>query len=221
MDSALLPLLIAVTALSLGAVVILLVLVFRRPEQAVGDRVRGEVERVNEVVRTELQAGRTEHLGAARQTREEIAGAVRELTESLQQRLAELRTTLDSRLQQMHEADRAADAQNRAELQNALKDFREVLARRLTESTDSQRERLQAFAQQLTDLAKRNETGLEALRTTLETRLTDLQKDNEANSSTSARQWMKSCTKPSNSVLANPSSWSANGSNRSTAGLGK
>jgi len=180
MESALLPLLIAVTALSLVAVVILLVLVFRRPDQGIGDRVRGEVERVNESVRGELQAGRSENLNAARQTREEIAGAVRELATALQTRLDELRTTLDSRLRLMHEADRAADAQNRVELQNALKDFREVLARRLDDSTASQRERLQTFAQQLTDLTKRNETGLEALRTTLETKLTHLQKDNEA-----------------------------------------
>ena len=180
MDSALLPLLIAATALSLAAVVILLVLLFRRPEQAFGEQVRTEVARVNEVVGNALQAGRTDSQETARQTREEIAGAVRDLADSLQQRLAELRGALDSRLQQMNEADRAAEAQNRAELHNALKDFREVLAARLEASSTSQGERLHGFAQQLTDLTTRNEAKLEALRLTLETKLTQLQADYEA-----------------------------------------
>ncbi|MDR3402826.1 MAG: DNA recombination protein RmuC [Chthoniobacter sp.] len=162
MDSALLPLLITATVLSLVAVGLLLILLFRQPADTTGDRVRGEVDRVNEVVRSELQAGRGESLGAARETREEIAKAVRELADSLQQRLAELRTTLDSRLQQMTDADRAANLQNRTELQNALKDFREVQAKRLDE------------------LGTRNEAKLEAMRTTIETKLTLLQTNNEA-----------------------------------------
>ena len=169
MNSAVLPLLIAVAVLAVLAVGLLLALLFRRPEQGSGERVRDEVERVNEVVRSELQAGRADSLGAARETREEMARAVRELADSLQQRIGELRTTLDSRLQQMSEADRAAEAQNRTELQTALK-----------ESTASQGERLHAFAQQLTELTTRNEARLEALRVTLETKLTQLQKDNEA-----------------------------------------
>jgi DNA recombination protein RmuC len=180
MDPALLPLLITIAVLSAGAVVLLLILVWRRPDVTMAERVRTEVDRVSEVIRSELQGGRSESLTAARETREEIATAVRELAATLQQRLDDLRATLDTRLQQMQEADRAAAAQNRGELQNALKEFREVLALRLDESTASQRERLQNFAQQLGELTKRNETGLEALRTTLETKLTQLQKDNEA-----------------------------------------
>jgi len=133
-----------------------------KPTDTAGERVRSEVDRVNEVVRNELQAGRGESAGAARETREEIARAVRELADSLQQRLGELRTTLDSRLQQMTDADRAADLQNRTELQNALKDFREVQAKRLEE------------------LGTRNETKLEAMRATIETKLTLLQTNNEA-----------------------------------------
>jgi len=162
MNSALLPLLIAATVLSALGVGLLLVLLFRKPTDTAGERVRSEVDRVNEVVRNELQAGRGESAGAARETREEIARAVRELADSLQQRLGELRTTLDSRLQQMTDADRAADLQNRTELQNALKDFREVQAKRLEE------------------LGTRNETKLEAMRATIETKLTLLQTNNEA-----------------------------------------
>jgi DNA recombination protein RmuC len=180
MNAALFPLLVATTALSLIAIGLLLVLLFRAPKDVLGDRVRSEVDRVNDVVRSELQAGRGESLAAGRETREEIAGAVRELADSLQQRLGELRSTLDLRLQQMSDADRAADAQNRTELQNALKDFREVQVKRLDDSNKSQGERLQAFAQQLNDLSTRNEAKLEALRTTVETKLTQLQTDNEA-----------------------------------------
>jgi DNA recombination protein RmuC len=180
MESYLLPVLIGLAVLSLIAIGLLLALLLRAPKDPGGDRVRTEVDRVNDTVRGELQAGRSENLSAARESREEIAGAVRELADSLQQRLGELRTTLDSRLQQMHDADRAADTQNRAELQNALKDFREVLAGRLNESTQSQGERLHAFAQQLGELSSKNETRLEALRTTVEAKLTQLQADNEA-----------------------------------------
>jgi len=92
---------------------LLLVLLFRTPWQTVGERVRSEVDRVNDVIRGELQAGRGESLAAARETREEIARTVRELTDSLQQRIEDLRSTLDSRLMQLSEADRASDAQNR------------------------------------------------------------------------------------------------------------
>lgn len=180
MDPVLLSLLIAATALSMIAVGLLLVLIFRRPEDAIAARLRSEVDRVHEVVRGELQAGRSESLSAARDTREEIARAVRELTDSLQQRIEDLRSTLDSRLMQLSEADRASDAQNRLELQSALKDFREVQAQRLDDSTKSQGERLQSFAQQLAELGTRNEAKLESLRTTVETKLTQLQSDNEA-----------------------------------------
>ena len=180
MDPVLLSLLIAATAMSLIAVVLLLVLLLRAPKDSIGERVRSEVDRVNGVVRSELQSGRSESLGAARETREEIARAVRELTDSLQQRIEELRSTLDLRLQQMNEADLASDAQNRAELQNALRDFREVQAKRLDDSTKSQGDRLQTFAQQLAELGTRNEAKLEALRATVETKLTQLQSDNEA-----------------------------------------
>jgi DNA recombination protein RmuC len=180
MDSALLPLLIAATVLSLAAVVILLVLLFRRPEEVFGERVRTEVDRVNMAVGHALQSGRGDYLETARQTREEIAGAVRDLADSLQQRVAELRGTLDTRLQEMNETNRQAETQNRAELQGTLKEFREVLASQLDASTASQGERLRSFAQQLTELTTRNEARLEALRTTLETKLTQLQADNEA-----------------------------------------
>lgn len=180
MESALLPLLITVTVLSLVAVGLLLALLLRAPKDVLGDRLRGEVDRVNDVVRNELQTGRGENLAAARETREEIARAVRELADSLQQRMEDLRTTLDARFQQMAESERISDAQDRAELQNALKDFREVQAKRLDDSTKQQGERLQVFAQQLADLGTRNEVKLEALRTTVETKLTQLQTDNEA-----------------------------------------
>ncbi|MEI9893122.1 MAG: DNA recombination protein RmuC [Chthoniobacter sp.] len=162
MNSALLPLLIVATVLSALGVGLLIVLLIRKPVDKAADRVRSEVDRVNEVVRSELQAGRGESLGAARETREEIAKAVRELADSLQQRLGELRTTLDSRLQQMSDAERAADLQDRTELQNALKDFREAQAKRMDE------------------LGTRHETKLEAMRTTIETKLTQLQANNEA-----------------------------------------
>ncbi|HEY3836809.1 MAG TPA: hypothetical protein VGL72_09565, partial [Bryobacteraceae bacterium] len=96
--------------MSLAAVVILFILLLRRPEQMFGDRVRTEVERINETIDQGLRSGRSDSLETARQTREEIAGAVRGVADSLQQRLTELRDTLDTRLQQMNEADRKAEA---------------------------------------------------------------------------------------------------------------
>jgi hypothetical protein len=49
------PLLITVASLSLVAVVLLLLILFRKPELAFTDRVRTEVDRLSETLREELR----------------------------------------------------------------------------------------------------------------------------------------------------------------------
>jgi DNA recombination protein RmuC len=147
MDPLLSSLLIAATALSLIAVALLLVLIFRRPVDTIGDRLRSDVDRVNDVVRGELQAGRGESLTAARETREEIVRAVRDLSESLQDRVEELRTTLDLRLQHLSEADRASNAQNRTEMQAKLEALRTTVETKLTQLQSDNEAKLERIRQ--------------------------------------------------------------------------
>lgn len=196
-----LPLLITIAVLSLAAVVLLLLVLFRKPEVAFADRVRKEVDRLNETLHEELRNAREESANASRQLREEITNGVRALGESLaerqnddaarqmnhlqtfstaltessergEQRLAEMRETLDQRLATAAELQQQTDAQTRQELQSALKSFSELLAGQLQDLS-------LALKQQLSDLTTRNETKLEAMRTTVETKLTQVQSDNE------------------------------------------
>jgi DNA recombination protein RmuC len=157
-----LTLLIAAVALSAFALILLVVLLLRKPEAAFGDRVRAEVDRLSETLRQELHLDRNESANAARQLREELTGTLRADADSLQQRLA-----------QAADAAQKSDAQTRQELQTSLKSFSELLAGQLQDLS-------RALKQQLGDLTASNEKKLEAMRGTVETKLTQLQADNEA-----------------------------------------
>ena len=240
------PLLVTTAILAGLAVVLLVLVLLRKPDAEFADRVRTELDRLSAAMRDELRESREESAKAAWQLREEIGGGVRTLGDSLterlnddakqhldhlqtfstaltdssergEQRIAEMRATLDERLAVAAEAQQQAGAQTRGELQTALKDFREAsgaqmealrsnLDQRLAKAdeaaqqTDAQtRQELQSalksfsellggqlqelshmLKQQLSDLTLRSEAKLEAMRTTVETKLAQVQSDNEA-----------------------------------------
>lgn len=196
------PLLITIAVLAGIAVVLLVVLLFRKPDAAFADRVRAELDRVSAAVREELRESREENANASRQLREEIGGGVRGLGDSLaerlnedakqnldhlqtfstaltessergEQRLAEMRGTLDERLTGAAEAQQQGDAQTRQELQSALKTFSDLLGVQLQDLSHM-------LKQQLSELTVRSEAKLEAMRNTVETKLAQVQSDNEA-----------------------------------------
>ena len=149
------PLLIAIAVLTGIVVVLLIVLLLRKPEIAFADRVRAELDRTSAAIRDDLRMGREESANASWQMREEISGGVRTLGDSLTERLnedsnqylahlqtfstgltessergelrlAEMRITLDDRLAAAAGTQQQAGAQTRTELQSAFKDFREA-----------------------------------------------------------------------------------------------
>jgi DNA recombination protein RmuC len=193
---------IAILVLAGIAVLLLLVLLLRKPDAAFADRVRGETDRLAGLLRDELRVAREEEAAGSRQLREEIAGTIRAFGESMdgriadearqqlaylqtfstaltessergEHRLGEMRATLDERLRTASETQQQNGAQTRQELQAALKTFSELLGGQLQELAHT-------LKRQLADLTASNEAKLEAMRTTIETKLAQVQSDNEA-----------------------------------------
>jgi DNA recombination protein RmuC len=189
------------TILTALAVILLIILLLRKPEVGFVDRVRTEVDRVSETLRQELRISREENAGGARQFREEMGDSSRALTSALTQRVAddaaqqlahfqtfssaltessergelrlsEMRKTLEERLQTAAEAQHQADAITRSELQAGLKTFGNA-------QTAALQELAQTLRLQLSELTTRNEAKLEQMRTTVETKLAQVQSDNE------------------------------------------
>ena len=129
-------------ALGLGGLVLLVVLVRRKPprllaeiREGIGD-LSDRLDRLERALREELARSRQEAAHGDRQAREEIRVGLGQATDSLLNRMAEI-----SRLQ---------------------------------------KDQLDSFSKQLTDLTALNETKLETLRQTMEQRLQSMQADNTA-----------------------------------------
>ena len=166
------PLLLTTLILAVVAVALLVVLLLRRPDAAFADRVRLEVDRLSAASREESRLSREEVAANSRETRGELQTALKEFGDSSNGQIEALRTNLDQRLAQAAEAAQFGDTQTRQELQSALKLFSELLASQLQDLSH-------VLKQQLADLTVKNEAKLEAMRTTVETKLTQVQNDNE------------------------------------------
>ena len=156
--------------------IVLLILLFRKPETVFADRVRVEVDRVSAALRDDLRLSREENASGARQLREEITTGIRTLEDGLLQRLGEDAKQQLAHLQTFSTA--LTESSERGEqrlgaMRATLTDFTQALATQLQDIAHK-------LQQQLAELTTRNEAKLEALRTTLESKLTQLQKDNEA-----------------------------------------
>jgi len=68
--------------------------------------------------------------------------------------------------------------QAREELSGALKDSGDSLLKRMTENAGMQKDQLDSFSRLLGDMTKINEEKFDAMRTTIDSRLRDLQEDN-------------------------------------------
>jgi len=68
--------------------------------------------------------------------------------------------------------------QAREELSGALKDSSDSLLKRMTENAGMQKDQLDSFSRLLGDMTKINEEKFDAMRTTIDSRLRDLQEDN-------------------------------------------
>ncbi|MEG1602957.1 MAG: DNA recombination protein RmuC [Cloacibacillus sp.] len=116
----------------------------------------------------------------------EGAGAMEQTARELLTRLQKMESRLDdseervgSALAQMRKEQRESAIDNRNEQTRNIGIFGDAQARRIKEIGDMQRESLTSFSGQLTDISRLNEEKLEAVRETVEKKLSELYKSNE------------------------------------------
>jgi DNA recombination protein RmuC len=191
------------TAILLVAVLALLAAMFRRLPR--GDRGAVEArldaiekagERTERAVREEIARSREESAKAAREQRQELAAAFGALGEAVGQRMNDVarlqKLQLDAfsaqlldfakasgeRLDAVRAESASGAKQLREEVVATLNGIAETTARTITELTSVQKAQLETMSGQMGKLAESNESKLEAVRSTVETRLQSLQGDN-------------------------------------------
>ena len=127
------------------------------------------------------QAGDT----SASQLRLELTNALNVIKESQEKRLSEnavqLQQHFDSfgrRLSEFSQANQEGATQTRTELSAVLKDFKDSLQKQMNDMAGLQKQQLDSFAAQLTNLTDKNEKKSDELRIAVEGKLTQLQADN-------------------------------------------
>lgn len=135
-------------------------------------------DRVEHQVREEFVRNREENGAAARELRVEFAGAMQNFSAATSGNLEAIRRTLgedlDAHSNDAGEQHRAA----RAELAHSMKELGNVMTGRIGEMSRSQSEQLESFGRTFNSLAQSNDQKLEAMRSTVERKLGELQADN-------------------------------------------
>jgi DNA recombination protein RmuC len=202
----LIAILIAILALAAVAVILQIVLLFRKggvdltPVQQVLRLSEQACERVERSVREEIATNREEAGKAFQQSREELAQALKGVGDTLlqqlgvltrvtDQKLERVREALEQRLQVIHEESTRKLEQLRQESGTAARQMREDTSNSLKASNDSvlntmtgiselQKKEMLTFTHQLGRLTASNEQQLAALRTAVEEKLRAIQDDN-------------------------------------------
>ena len=108
--------------------------------------------------------------------------AARELIvrlQSVEGRLDETERAVNENFISMRKEQREDSRAGREEQTKGIASFGDAQAKRIKEIGDLQRESMQAFSMQLTNMSRLNEEKLEAMRATVETKLQELYKSNE------------------------------------------
>ena len=129
------------------------------------------------------QAGDT----SASQLRLELTNALNVIKESQEKRLSENAVQLQQhfesfgrRLSEFSQANQEGATQTRTELSAVLKDFKDSLQKQMNDMAGLQKQQLDSFAAQLSNLTEKNEKKSDELRAAVEGKLTQLQSDNAA-----------------------------------------
>ncbi|MEG1642370.1 MAG: DNA recombination protein RmuC, partial [Synergistaceae bacterium] len=116
----------------------------------------------------------------------ESTGKLEQISRELLQRLQNLETkmestekTLNENLTAMRKEQREESRLSREEQTKGITSFGDVQSKRIKEIGDLQRESLDSFAKQLTDISRLNEEKLESVRDIIEKKLIELHKSNE------------------------------------------
>jgi DNA recombination protein RmuC len=110
----------------------------------------------------------------------QLPADIREGIGDLNDRLDRLERALREELARNRQEAAHGDRQAREELRAGLGQLTDSLLNRMAEISRLQRDQLDSFSKQLTDLTALNETKLETLRQTMEQRLQSMQADNTA-----------------------------------------
>ena len=124
---------------------------------------------------------------SASQLRLEVASALNVIKESQEKRLSENALQLQQhfetfgrRLSDFSQANQESAMHTRTELASALKDFKDSLQKQMNDMAGLQKQQLDSFAAQLTNLTEKHEKKSDELRVAVEGKLAQLQSDNTA-----------------------------------------
>jgi DNA recombination protein RmuC len=110
----------------------------------------------------------------------QLLAGIRETTGDLNHRLDRLERALREELAMNRQEAAHGDRQAREELRSGLAQLTDSLLNRMAEIARLQKDQLDSFSKQLTDLTALNATKLETLRQSMERRLQSMQADNTA-----------------------------------------
>ena len=155
--------------------------------QAMQESNDARLDQIRETVTNQLQSttdtliSTVGELGEA-QTRQLTSGAqaINDLTQSNETRIEAVRTTVDERLQAMQASNDAKLEQIRETVTTQLQGTTDTLISTVGELGEAQTRQLTSGAQAINDLTQSNETRIEAVRTTVDTRLQAMQESNDA-----------------------------------------
>ncbi len=124
---------------------------------------------------------------SATQLRTELSTALNTLKEVQEKRLLDNSTQLQQhfdsfgrKLAEFSQSNQESAKHARTELSTALKDFRDSLQKQMSDAAGMQKQQLDSFATQLTDLSAKIEKKFDELRAGVDGKLTQLQADNTA-----------------------------------------
>lgn len=196
-------------ALAGVAVVLLIVLLTRRPNAALLATIETDGQRAERNLRDEFARNLEATSASSRALREEVNGAVQSFGDLVLKRIAEMsqlqhgqmevlprqlaalseanegkletiRSTVSHHLGELKTDSGQQHAAARDELARSMRTLGDALLSRMTEIASLQKQQLELFATNFTALSQSNEQKLEAMRGTVESKLTELQRDNTA-----------------------------------------
>ena len=191
---ALLEILVAISLLF--NVIVMILLLTRNFAKNIPDLINQQIgtleknqQRIEQTVRAEMTAGRSESNLSAKLTREEVGVAFKNLSDSLlaslvdkareqQSTLAAIQQFLGSNLTEIANADKNRFEAFANETGNMLHSHYKNTIQVIGEMAAQHKGLLDTFSRQLTELTQMNEHKLEQMRTTVEQKLASLQEDN-------------------------------------------
>jgi DNA recombination protein RmuC len=109
----------------------------------------------------------------------ELTSQVKALTDSNHTTLDRIRNTLDARVHELQEGNDKKLGEIRVEIGGGLKTASDSVGNVLQQTGTTQQEKLDGMTQQLKELARRSQESLETMRTALDSRVKEMQDNNE------------------------------------------